>query len=319
MNRKPEVSVIFPAFNAENFIGQAIQSVLDQTFKNFELIIIDDGSVDNTAKIVSQFKDPRIILIRQERNCGPSTARNVGLELAKGEWAAFLDADDGWHKERLIKLLKVAKQHSNVFIGSDVLVCFSGRHNELIPWKTICRNRGFRAELIAFRTPFDFAKDGFDVKPICPLQIIRQFGLKFYEEARGPEWLEFILNLFRSGLHLLVLNEPLYYYRVTPSSLSSTYQGVLEELKLYAYLESFSWLDRQTQKIFQKNRKKIRYRLLTTALREKRWQGALHHIVQSPASVLYLLNRYPKYLLERRLAQRLAKKRLDLFQNSDLR
>ena len=82
-----------PAYNAEKYIAEAIQSVLDQTFQDWELLVIDDGSKDSTAKIVNSFSDPRIVLIQQE-NGGVSVARNAGLDLAKGKYITFLDADD---------------------------------------------------------------------------------------------------------------------------------------------------------------------------------------------------------------------------------
>ncbi|MCK5537348.1 MAG: glycosyltransferase family 2 protein [Bacteroidales bacterium] len=87
------VSIIVPAYNAEQYIAEAIQSVLNQTFQDWELLVIDDGSRDNTAKIVKSFFDPRIILIQQE-NGGVSSARNKGLEGVKGKYITFLDADD---------------------------------------------------------------------------------------------------------------------------------------------------------------------------------------------------------------------------------
>lgn len=308
MKKNVRVSVILPVFNSDKYVSQAIQSVLQQTCEDLELIIIDDGSSDNTVKIVSQFDDSRIILMKQKFNGGPSTARNMGLKVAKGEWVAFIDADDYWHNERLIRLLEVAKQYSNVFIGSDIMICFSGQQNELIPWKTKCKDRGIKVKIITFSSPYDFVKNGFDVKPICPLGIIRQFGLKFNEEVRGGEWLEFILNLFQAGLYLVVFNEPLYYYRITPHSLSTTYRGVLSDLKSFVHLQSVDWLDEKTREDLRKKSIKAKYRLLTTALRERRWQEALHHAFHSPGSVWYLLHRFPEYMIERHLAPRLSKK-----------
>ena len=93
MKENNYVSIIVPAYNAEKYISDTIQSVLDQTFQNWELIIINDGSKDQTAEIVSGFIDERIKLFEQE-NGGVSVARNTGLEYAKGQYVTFLDADD---------------------------------------------------------------------------------------------------------------------------------------------------------------------------------------------------------------------------------
>ncbi|CEA15290.1 hypothetical protein ING2E5B_0523 [Fermentimonas caenicola] len=93
-------SVIIPLYNKELSISNTIQSVLDQTFQNFEIVIVNDGSTDNSVKEVEKFDDKRIRLIHQE-NKGVSAARNRGIEEAKYEWIAFLDGDDLWEKEHL--------------------------------------------------------------------------------------------------------------------------------------------------------------------------------------------------------------------------
>ena len=87
------VSIITPVYNAEKYIKETINSVLNQTYSSWELLVIDDGSTDSTAKIVKSFSDSRIILIQQE-NGGVSSARNKGIDLARGKYITFLDADD---------------------------------------------------------------------------------------------------------------------------------------------------------------------------------------------------------------------------------
>jgi len=92
----PKVSVILPVYNGEKFIAEAIQSVLDQTFRDFELIIIDDGSTDNTAALIKNFFDSRIIYIHQNKRPGLVKLLNIGLSIAKGKYIARIDADDVW-------------------------------------------------------------------------------------------------------------------------------------------------------------------------------------------------------------------------------
>jgi glycosyltransferase involved in cell wall biosynthesis len=98
-------SVVIPLYNKEDFIKDTIKSVLNQTFKDFELIIVDDGSTDESFQIVSRIKDKRINLIKQE-NKGVSIARNVGVEYAKSKYIALLDADDLWYENHLYELKK---------------------------------------------------------------------------------------------------------------------------------------------------------------------------------------------------------------------
>lgn len=101
-NSNPLISIVMPAYNSEKTVSKSIESVLKQTFNNWELIIIDDASNDQTAEIVSdKFKDTRIKLIRNATNLGPANARNIGLDGVKGTYVAFLDADDFWANEKL--------------------------------------------------------------------------------------------------------------------------------------------------------------------------------------------------------------------------
>jgi hypothetical protein len=93
--RKPVFSIVMPLYNKEREVGRAIRSVQAQTFSDWELIIVDDGSTDDSAKIAQSFHDPRISLVHQV-NTGVSAARNRGIQVAVADWVAFLDADDEW-------------------------------------------------------------------------------------------------------------------------------------------------------------------------------------------------------------------------------
>ncbi|MFT5294392.1 MAG: glycosyltransferase involved in cell wall biosynthesis [Colwellia sp.] len=103
------VSVIIPAYNAAIFIEGCISSVLNQTFNDLEIIIINDGSTDSTLELAEQFaaKDDRVSII-SIKNCGRAAARNRGIQAAKGDWLAFLDADDLWTKQKIEKQLHIA-------------------------------------------------------------------------------------------------------------------------------------------------------------------------------------------------------------------
>ncbi|WP_042143752.1 glycosyltransferase family 2 protein [Paucisalibacillus sp. EB02] len=102
-NHNPLISVITPAYNAERFIKQTIESVLAQTYTNWEMIIVDDCSTDRTVEFINEFtqKDNRVHLIQLEENSGSAVARNLAMENAKGKYIAFLDSDDLWFPEKL--------------------------------------------------------------------------------------------------------------------------------------------------------------------------------------------------------------------------
>jgi glycosyltransferase involved in cell wall biosynthesis len=115
----PKVSVVIPVFNGERFIGAAIRSALGQTFRDFEIIVVDDGSTDQTEKIVRQFSD-RVAYHRQQ-NRGAGAARNLGVMSASGEWIAFLDADDIWYPQKLaVQFEAVAMNPAIAFVYSDM-------------------------------------------------------------------------------------------------------------------------------------------------------------------------------------------------------
>ena len=99
------VSIIMPSYNTAKYIGESIRSVQNQTYENWELIIIDDCSTDNSEEILKKYslEDNRICYLKNEKNSGAAVSRNRGLRKAKGKWIAFLDSDDLWDKEKLEK------------------------------------------------------------------------------------------------------------------------------------------------------------------------------------------------------------------------
>ncbi|WP_264566081.1 glycosyltransferase family 2 protein [Flavobacterium sp. N3904] len=114
------VSIITPTFNTENFIEAALQSVLNQTYQNWEMILVDDASTDQTVEIIKEFvkKDNRIRLIELFQNSGAGIAREVALSQAKGDYIAFLDADDLWKPLKLEKQLQFLKENKTHFTFS---------------------------------------------------------------------------------------------------------------------------------------------------------------------------------------------------------
>lgn len=114
-----KVSVVMPAYNAEKYIEEAIRSVLCQTWSDFELLVIDDGSQDATAEIVRRLADAdsRITLLENARNAGVSASRNRGVARARGQWIAFLDSDDLWREDKLEKQLAFLEAREDAALG----------------------------------------------------------------------------------------------------------------------------------------------------------------------------------------------------------
>ncbi len=116
-----------PSFNTGEYISESIKSVINQSHKNWELLIVDDCSTDNTIKIIKGFNDPRIHLFQNERNSGAALSRNKALREAKGKWIAFLDSDDLWAPDKLKKQLEFMKANDYAFSFTDFRICFNGK------------------------------------------------------------------------------------------------------------------------------------------------------------------------------------------------
>lgn len=137
------ISIVCPVYNCEKYIEKCIQSVLKQTYKNWELIIIDDGSIDESGKICDNYKGKcKKIKVVHQYNQGISKARNVGLELARGEYIFFLDADDYLEKEFLQELINVDEKYDYVtsgYIQENVLT--EQREEKLVPQTILTKNK----------------------------------------------------------------------------------------------------------------------------------------------------------------------------------
>lgn len=126
MKNDPFISVIMPAYNVEQYISDAIESILKQTYKNFELLVVDDASTDKTNSIIQSFrkKDNRIVVVRNKRNIGVTKSLNKALKLAHGKYIVRMDADDWSYPERLKLQIQLMEYHPNVVVsGSYIEVC----------------------------------------------------------------------------------------------------------------------------------------------------------------------------------------------------
>ncbi len=132
------VSIIMPSYNTGRYIKEAIESVLAQSYSNWELIIVDDCSTDNTDEIVSQYlADGRIHYIKNDTNSGAAVSRNRALKEAKGKWIAFLDSDDIWLPEKLSRQISYMKKNNYAFTYTDYRIRLNG---EWLPYVNTAPN-----------------------------------------------------------------------------------------------------------------------------------------------------------------------------------
>lgn len=145
MRNEPFVSVIMPTWNRAAYLRESILCVLNQSHKNLELIIIDDGSTDDSEAVIRALNDPRIRYHKFPNSGRPSIARNRGLKLVKGEWVAFCDSDDYWLEQKLEKQLRAAAISSSRWICSNAYLdrtqkpYFMNSKSEVLDWKKLIR------------------------------------------------------------------------------------------------------------------------------------------------------------------------------------
>lgn len=204
------ISIIMAAYNAENTIGQAITSVIQQTYADFELIIINDCSTDRTVDVINEFikKDARIRLINNSKNMGVSYTRKHGLNEAEGSWIAILDSDDLWLPEKLAKQVEFQKK-----TNADLLYTASGFMNvdgKQINWKLNV------PEVITYR---QLLKQ--NILSNSSALVRKDLYEKYY--AVGDDMHEDFaiwLQILRNGIKAYGINEPLLIYRLDDKSKS---------------------------------------------------------------------------------------------------
>ncbi|WP_195932056.1 glycosyltransferase family 2 protein [Turicibacter sanguinis] len=200
------ISIITPVYNSEKYIGDTIKSVLEQTYKNWEMLIVDDCSFDNTEQIIKQFQDSRIKYFKLEENCGAAIARNKALNLARGNFIAFLDADDMWNPKKLEKQLNfmLEKNYAFTFTAYEILRKDGNKMVE-IP-SSLNYSQFMKNTIIGMLTVM------IDRRKITDLQIVN-----VKKDHDSMTW----AKLLRSGYVAYGLNENLAYYRKVEGSISN--------------------------------------------------------------------------------------------------
>jgi glycosyltransferase involved in cell wall biosynthesis len=203
----PAVSIVTPAYNAARFLAEAIESAQRQTFDDFEMLIVDDGSKDDTADITEEFgaRDPRIRLIRQ-RNAGTAAARNTAIRAARGELFALLDSDDVWLPEFLEVQLGILQQHPDVdILSSNALNLGSDAHGQPIKPASNDLTPVSLLDLIQ-------RDDAVFIMSVFRRRVIERIG-DFDPLVLMNEDYEFWVRAARAGCRILFNQRPLVWYR----------------------------------------------------------------------------------------------------------
>ncbi|QSP93979.1 glycosyltransferase family 2 protein [Marinobacter salinisoli] len=223
----PKVSVIMPVYNVADFVGQAITSVLEQTFTDFELIIVDDCSPDHSIEICRSFSDPRINIIQHTVNRGLAGARNSGIREAQGDYLAFLDSDDFWRADKLELHVRHLENQPRVGVSfsRSAFVSADGQPTSFFQMPKL---KDITASHLFCRNPV-----GNGSAPVIRREVFEQIGYEaafqgspevryFNSDLRQSEdiecWLRIVLT---TDWQMEGIPEPLTFYRLNAGGLSA--------------------------------------------------------------------------------------------------
>jgi glycosyltransferase involved in cell wall biosynthesis len=216
-NALPKISVVMPAYNAEEYIAQAIDSVLAQSYTDFEFIIINDGSQDGTLDIISGYDDERIVLIDNEQNMGITGSLNRGLNVAKGEYIARMDADDVSLPHRFEKQFAYMTKHQDVYVLGSA-VCDIDESGKVLGAFFPPSEPAVLGFVIMYRFPF------YHPALMIRQSVIDKYDLRYDDEfGKGVEDFHFISRISKYG-KLANLDEVLLLFRQHGGSVTANNQ-----------------------------------------------------------------------------------------------
>jgi len=224
---KNYVSIIMPAYNSSRWISDSIQSVLDQYYEQWELLIVDDGSTDNTKNIVKDFLNDKRIKYYYQENSGPAVARNYGISKASGKYLAFLDSDDLWKPNKLEMQFNHLNKNSDCCLIHTNYSIFeyntqTSKPFQQTPWFS---NWDENERLLMFDTIGTLTV-------LTETQLIKNLG-GFKNDFYGTEDWDLWIRVSKEG-KISKLNDDTAYYRIHPDGISQSFDNHLVELnKVY--------------------------------------------------------------------------------------
>lgn len=227
------VSIITPTYNAEKFIRATIESVQNQTYQNWEMILVDDASTDETVKIISDFveKDSRIKLFKLEKNSGNGFARNIALEKAVGKYIAYLDADDLWFPNKLEKQIQFLKEN-NLHFTFSFYDCIDEEGNSL--------NRRVEAPVNLTYDELFFCNY---VGNLTAIYDVDCFGKIVIEATLKRQDWRLWLTILKQIQVTKPVPEPLAFYRIRKDSISSSkFKLIKHNFGVYREFHGFNFV-----------------------------------------------------------------------------
>ena len=295
-DERPTVSVVMPAFNASRTILAAVRSVLNQSYRNVQLVICDDASTDTTISVLDSIADQRLCVLRNESNLGQGPARDRAIAATSAPWIAVIDADDVWDPQRLERLMTANAMTPGSMVFDDLMLCHDAPAG-LVPWRRLRGNHAFGESSAESRmVPLEkfVTAPRLLIKPIFPGDLARRHGIR-HSNRRFGEDIEFFLRLTALGVGLRYVPEPLYHYRISPGSATSA-AGAGDAMR--ECIEACSKLDGYTENVRRAFALKIKtlldnedLYLLARQIRSGRLHRALATLTRNPKLLLLLPRR----------------------------
>ncbi|WP_163527373.1 glycosyltransferase family 2 protein [Halobacillus ihumii] len=220
---EPLVSIIMPVYNSEEYLDESIKSILNQTYKNFELILINDGSTDESINIINKFKDDRIMVYNNDGNKGLIKTLNIGLELSKGTYIARMDADDISTKLRIEKQVNFLKENLDISIVASNAIMFSDKY----PW--IKKHTSYNKGVDAIKCELLFQNRIFHPSVMFRKSIIETDKAFYNDDHIMCEDFGF-WQLLADKNNIEVMKERLIHYRMSNTSITSKSRDRLQTL-----------------------------------------------------------------------------------------
>jgi len=211
-----KISVIIPSYNSALYLDEAIGSVLNQTYGNLELTIVDDASRDNTGEVLKKYlNDPRVKCIRNQKNSGLSFSRNAGIAASKGNLVAFLDADDMFLPEKLEKQIKYFDKNKTSFVSYTNAVYFKDNGNK----EALSTQYHFSGDVFYFLKRSNFITVS---TVMLERDILKKYKFNENLNAMGHGDWEFYLRLSRDGIKFTYIEDALSKIRVRKTAMTNT-------------------------------------------------------------------------------------------------
>jgi succinoglycan biosynthesis protein ExoO len=290
-HNSPHVSIVMPVYNGVLTVREAIFSILKQTYRNFELIVCNDASTDNTRNILESISDKRIHIIHNDANLGPGPSRDRAIEIARGEWLAFTDADDTWLPERLETLLHVAESKKNAMVFDDIMECHDTPCG-MIPWRVLRGRYAFCQNSIdIIEVPLEryVCSKSLLIKPLIQTEFIRKNHIRHSSRPNSKEPVEdseFFLKIMLCGMRLLYVPKAMYHYRITPGSATSKIKRITIMRELFEDIASKSNHTPGVQLALKNKilieRRKEQYLPIIQSLKNRNFIIAIKQVIQLP-------------------------------------